>query len=365
MNTIGNIIKLTFFGESHGEYLGVVIDNLPAGIKIDYDNIDAWLQKRRPQGNLSTTRVEPDDWKIISGYLDGKTTGAAFTVLIKNQEMHSEDYLRNEFKPRPGHADYPAYVKYDGANDLRGGGIFSGRITALWMIVGAISEQILTKENIDVFSHIVSIKNVKSALFANDMLNNEFLEKMKTSGFPVISDRVSELMKQEIENAKKSGDSVGGIVETVIVGLPVGIGEPLFASCESVLSSNLFSIPGIKGVEFGSGFAITEKLGSEANDPYRIQDGKIITTTNHNGGIVGGISTGMPLVFRVAVKPTPSISKEQKTVDLSSGTNSEIEVSGRHDPSIVPRVIPVISAVASFTILDLLLLSRIGRSVAK
>ncbi|HRX91998.1 MAG TPA: chorismate synthase [Candidatus Izemoplasmatales bacterium] len=360
MNTIGNIIKLTFFGESHGETMGVIIDNLPAGIKIDPTGIDSWLEKRRPKSSLSTSRSELDEWKIVSGYLDDHTTSAALAVLIKNTKMQSEDYEPLRFVPRPGHADFPAYSKYAGYNDPRGGGIFSGRLTVLWMIVGAIAEQILAQKNIAVFSHISSIKDIKDVVFANDLLNDEFVNMLKSSSFPVIDSVISQQMKKLILNAKSMGDSVGGTVETIVVGLPAGVGEPLFASCESVLSFNLFSIPGIKAIEFGTGFEITEKYGSEANDPYFYSEGKVITKTNNNGGIIGGLTTGMPLVFRSAIKPTSSIAINQNSVNLQTKKDVEIMVTGRHDPCIVPRVVHVINAVTSYTILDLLNLSVSG-----
>ncbi len=361
MNTFGQLLKITFFGESHSELIGIVIDNLAPGITLDENLIKSQLQKRRPSGSLSTPRQEQDDYEIVSGYFNNQTTGAPLTIVIHNRVQLSEDYKHLEGKPRPSHSDYPAFIKYSGANDPRGGGIFSGRLTALWMIIGAISKQILNAKGIYVGSHILSIKSIKDTGFDKSNVNNEFIEILENSGFPVINHEIETKMTAEILKAKNDGDSVGGIIESAIINLPAGLGEPLFLSFESYLAQALFSIPGVKGIEFGTGFSMTEKYGSEVNDEYFFDEGKVKTRSNNNGGILGGITSGMPVILRLAIKPTPSISKKQHTVDLIENTNIELEIKGRHDPAIIQRAIHVVNSVLYFSALDLLLLSQANK----
>ena len=353
MNTIGTNIKATFFGASHGPAIGVVIDGLPSGLLLDENAIRQELEKRKSPGAESTTRQEPDLFEFLSGVKNNRSTGAALCVLIPNKTAHREDYPFESSIPRPSHADYPATVKYKGAADLSGGGIFSGRLTALWVLVGTICRQILNQKHIRVVSHIETLHHVKDARFDQTNVNNECLESLENSAFPVIFPENEPKMRAEILRAKNDHDSVGGVIETAIVGLPPGIGEPLFQSFESVLSHVLFSIPAIKGIEFGSGFSLATMMGSEANDPYQMQDETIVTSTNHNGGILGGLSTGMPVIFRVVVKPTPSIPQLQASVDLQTKTNTTILVGGRHDPCIVHRAVHVVRAATLFATLDL------------
>ncbi len=361
MNSIGQLLKITFFGESHSEMMGIVIDNLAPGIKLDEDLIKSQLKKRRPSDSLSTSRQEQDDYSIVSGYYNNKTTGAPLTIIVYNRDQQSNDYKYLEGKPRPSHADFTAHVKYSGANDPRGGGMFSGRLTVLWMIIGPIAKQILNAKGIYAGSHILSVKNVNDDSFDKLNVNNEFLDSLENSGFPVINSKIEPLMRSEILKAKNDGDSVGGVIESAIINLPVGIGEPLFLSFESYLAQALFSIPGVKGLEFGSGFSMTEKLGSEVNDAFFFENGKVKTRANNNGGILGGLTSGMPVILRLAIKPTPSISKKQGTVDLIKNENTELEITGRHDPAIIQRAIHVVNSVLYFSALDMLLLSQANK----
>lgn len=358
MNTFGQNIKITLFGESHGESLGISIDGLAPGIEINHEIIREELTKRRPKSKYSTSRSEPDEYKIISGVFEGKTTGAPVTFLISNTNTVSSDYEQLRNIPRPSHADFPAAIKYQGYNDPRGGGIFSGRLTVLIVIAGAIAKQILNERGIHVVSHIKSVHQIKDASFNPLKIEESLISKLENSDFPLIDESLEESMKAEILNASQSDNSVGGVVESAIANLPAGLGEPLFQSVESQLSSLLFSIPAIKGVEFGSGFSISEMTGQEANDQYAIHEGKIVTKTNHNGGILGGLTTGMPIIVRVAVKPTPSIGIPQSSVDVSTKSETVLEIKGRHDPAIVNRVVHVVNAALYFGILDLISSSK-------
>jgi len=355
MNTFGQTLKITLFGESHGETLGIVMDGIKPGLQIDYTNLDEQLTKRRPKSLYSTSRSEPDTYEVVSGVYQGYTTGAPITFLIRNQNTISKDYDSLKNTPRPSHADYPASVKFNGFNDPRGGGIFSGRLTALLMIAGAISKQILNQKGIFIGSHISSIQQVKDTSFDMAKIEQETIELLEKMDFPLLNPSVESKMKAVILQAKENENSVGGIIESGIIGLPAGIGEPIAHSLESALSSLLFGIPSIKGVEFGSGFDITTKTGKEANDEYIVENGEIKTKTNHNGGILGGITTGMPVVLRVAVKPTPSIGLPQSSVNLETNENVSLEIKGRHDPAIVNRVVHVVNAVLYFGILDYIL----------
>lgn len=355
MNTIGNNVKITFFGESHGEFLGVVIDQLPAGIKLDFDLIDFNLSKRRPQGSLSTKRIELDQYSVVSGVKDGYTTGAALTFLVPNQNIKTDDYSGLSNIPRPGHADYPASVKYKNFNEKSGGGIFSGRITVLWVIVGSICQQLLEQRQIYVSSHIESIKNIYDNSFDKNQIDVELCKILNQKSFPLINQDIKTKMEELIIKTANINDSVGGTIESTVVGLNPGIGEPLFLSLESYLSSLLFSIPSIKGIEFGEGFNLARLNGSETNDQYLYESEELKFLSNHNGGILGGMSTGRPIILRLAVKPTPSIAKTQSSVDLVNKCNVELNIKGRHDPQIVSRVIHVVNAVVNFAILDLIL----------
>jgi len=356
-NTIGNKFKITVFGESHSDSIGIVIEGIPAGIVIDFNKTKFEMDRRRPgKSDISTSRNEMDDVKILSGYFNDKTTGAPISIVIKNENKESKDYSKLIQNMRPSHADFPAKIKFNGFNDYRGGGAFSGRLTAPIVFAGAIAKQILEKKNIFIGSHISSIKNIKDDNFNELEIKTEDLEKLKNEKIPTINKEISMKMENEILEYKKRGDSVGGIVEAVIINLPIGLGEPFFDSFESKLAHMLFSIPGLKGVEFGKGFEISEMTGSVANDKYYYDEFKNIKTySNNNGGILGGLTTSMPVIFKVAFKPTPSISIKQRTINLETKENVELKIEGRHDPCIVPRALVVVEAVAAIVALDFLL----------
>ncbi len=351
-NTFGNNISVTLFGESHGEMIGAVIDGLTPGIAIDREYIEEKLEQRRPFGSISTPRRESDSYRIVSGVYNGLTTGTPLTVLIENADTKSSDYESIRYTPRPGHADYTAECKYLGFQDTRGGGHFSGRVTAALVAAGAIISSALAASGIRIGTHISSLGGISDRPFVCAESDIAILSKKK---FPVIDGAAAGKMMKKIEEAAALGDSIGGVLETAVIGLPAGIGEPWFDSVEGVLSHALFSVPGIKGVEFGAGFGFAEMMGSEANDPFRFDGGRVVTSTNNNGGINGGITNGMPVVFRCAVKPTPSIFKTQDTVNLSKMENTTVELSGRHDPAIIHRARAVVDAVSAIAIADLLL----------
>lgn len=346
----GNNIKLSIFGASHGEAIGATIFNLPAGIKVNEESISKALSLRRPQGLISTSRVEKDAFRIVSGVFEGYTSGDALTIIIENTNTISKDYSELKIKPRPSHADYVANVKYEGFNDYRGGGHFSGRLSAALVAVCAILRDILKDKGIIIGSHIKQIGNI---LDDDLSLNNEELENLNNKYFATISSKTEEEMMAYIEKARDNQDSVGGIIETAILNMPIGVGEPYFDSIESTLARLLFSIGGIKGVEFGAGFDFVDLMGSEANDEFYIDNGKVKTKSNNNGGINGGISNGMPIIIKTAVKPTPSISKEQSTIDMEKRENTSLVIKGRHDPCIVHRVRIVIDSLIAFGLLDL------------
>ncbi|WP_294344908.1 chorismate synthase [uncultured Clostridium sp.] len=353
---IGTKVKISVFGESHGEAIGVVIDGLPAGYDIDFDKVYEDMKRRAPgQDKFSTPRAEKDMPRVLSGIFNGKTTGAPLAAIIENSNTKSKDYSELKIKMRPSHSDYPAMIKYDGYNDYRGGGHFSGRLTAMFVFAGAVCKEILKQRDIYVGSHIKSIRNVKDDSFDKTNITKELLDNLRENRFPTLNKNVVDEMQKEILDAKNDLDSVGGVIEAAIINLPAGIGDPMFNSVESVLSHMLFSIPAVKGVEFGEGFNIATLRGSEANDSYYIEDGKIKTYTNNNGGILGGITNGMPVVFSLAIKPTPSISKPQKTVNVETMENDILEIHGRHDPCIVQRAVPVVECAAAVAILDILL----------
>ena len=352
----GNNIKLSIFGESHGVAIGITIDGLPSGLELDLDSINIEMARRRPgKSELSTPRNEKDVFEILSGYFNGKTTGTPLCAIIRNSDTRSKDYTEIKDKIRPGHADFTANIKYQGHEDYRGGGHFSGRITAPLVFAGAIAKQILEDKGIFIGSHIKSIGNIEDDSFNPLDIKVDDLKSLKEKSFPVLDEEKGKLMKEKILVAKEDEDSVGGVVECSIINMPSGIGSPFFNSIESVLSGLLFSVPAVKGVEFGSGFEISKMKGSEANDEYYIdEDNNIKTYSNNNGGILGGISNSMPIIFRTAFKPTASIGKTQRSVNIEKNENIELEIKGRHDPCIVPRAFVVVEAVAAIAVLDLI-----------
>ena len=350
-NSFGCSITVTLFGESHGAMIGAVVDGLAPGIKIRNEYIDKKLAQRRPSGGISTSRREPDKYEIVSGVYNGYTTGTPLTVLIPNTDVRSSDYCELAVKPRPSHADYTAEVKYNGFQDPRGGGHFSGRVTAALVAVGAILSSALADKGIKIGSHISTLGGIADAPF---LYYEEDIDSLSEKSFPVLSDACGYAMAEAIKDAAAEGDSIGGILETAIIGIPAGVGEPWFDSVESQLSHVIFSVPGIKGVEFGAGFGIASMRGSEANDPLRVSGGRVVTATNNSGGICGGITNGMPIIMRCAVKPTPSIFKEQDTVDLTKMENTAITVKGRHDPAIIHRARAVVDAVCAIAVADML-----------
>ena len=356
-STWGSNIKLSIFGGSHTGAIGVVLDNLPANERIDMDAVRVQMARRAPgKDKTATTRVEADEPQILSGLLDGVTTGAPLAAIIYNTNTRSKDYSDLKVHPRPGHADYTAAVRYDGANDIRGGGHFSGRLTACLVFAGAVCRQILERRGVVIGAHALQVGTAKDMPFDPVYVSAEELNGLNTRFFSVQEPAAEEAMRDQIEKARLDADSIGGIIECAAAGVPAGIGSPMFGGVENVLASILYGIPAVKGVEFGAGFGVAEMRGSENNDPfYYDENGAVRTETNHAGGILGGITTGMPVVFRVAVKPTPSIGREQKTVDLERKQNDTLTVIGRHDPCIVPRAIPVVEAAAAIALLDMML----------
>lgn len=350
----GNKLNVSVFGQSHSECIGAVIDGLPAGEEIDFERAMAFMKRRAPGQNIfSTLRKETDKPEIISGLVEEKTCGAPLAFRIENQNTKSSDYDGFKETPRPSHSDYAAYVKFSGNNDIAGGGQFSGRLTAPLCFAGAICMQLLEKKGVTVKSHIYSIKDVKDDAFTSENLYDE--EIQYNPYFPVINRFKGDRMKTVIDIALENSDSVGGVIECAVLGVPAGIGEPMFDGIENIIAKNIFAIPAVKGIEFGSGFEGTLSYGSENNDDFAVSDGKIITKTNNHGGILGGITSGMPIVFRAAIKPTPSIAAEQTSVNLKTLKEEKITIRGRHDPCIVPRAVPAVEAVAAITVLDLLL----------
>ena len=354
-NSIGQRLVLTSFGESHGKSIGAVLDGCPAGLEIDESEIQKMLDYRKPGTSLITTqRKEEDKVEIISGVFRGFTTGAPITMVIWNSDQQSKDYENLKTKLRPGHSDYPAMIKYNHYNDYRGGGRFSGRLTATHVMGGAIARKLLSVTlGIETNSFTTQIGKIK--------MQKEFDQKMKKSIYNnevrCPDESTAKKMRESILNARKKGDSLGGIIESITTNVPVGLGEPIFSSLESDLSKAIFSIPSVKGIEFGSGFAGSELLGSENNDLYTIKQGRIITKTNNSGGILGGISNGMPITIRIAFKPASSIAKKQTTVDIKTKKVSTLQVQGRHDPCVVPRAPPVVDSLVALTIADHALLS--------
>jgi len=347
-NSLGTLFKITSFGESHGRCVGIVIDGCPAGLSLSEEDVQKEVDRRKPGITGTTSRIEQDKVEILSGVFNGRTTGAPICMLVWNKDVDSGEYERMRFLPRPGHADYTAFMKYGGFNDFRGGGRFSGRVTAGLVMAGAVAKKLLAIIGIEVLAHTTEIGGLK----AKPVEIGEIRENVERSPLRCADLVASKEMSKAIEKAGKEGDSLGGIVEGVALNVPVGLGEPLFDTMEGELAKALFAIPAVKGVEFGAGFGVANKKGSENNDPFRIRDDKIVTLTNNAGGILGGISNGMPIVVRVALKPTPSIAKTQDTVDLKTMENATLAVKGRHDICIVPRAVVVVEAMMAATICD-------------
>lgn len=350
-NTFGNNVSVTLFGESHGAAIGAVIDGLPAGVEVDRDFITHQLELRKPYGKISTSRHETDKYEIISGVFNGKTTGTPVCIVIPNENTQSKDYSETYGKARPGHADYTAFCKYKGCEDYRGGGHFSGRVTAGLVAAGAIAIALLSQKGIKIGTHISKCAGVEDSGFTD---YDKDISTLSDKIFPVLDVEKGKEIIKHIEEAAKVGDSVGGILETAVIGLPVGVGEPWFDSIESMLSHGIFSIPAVKGLEFGAGFSCADMLGSQMNDSFSLVDNNIITKTNNNGGINGGITNGMPVIFKCAIKPTPSISKEQETIDFINNEKAVLSVNGRHDPCIVHRVRVVVDSITAIVLCDLL-----------
>ena len=352
-NTFGTSVAVTLFGESHGEYIGATIDGLAPGIEIHHEYISHMLTQRRPAGKISTPRKEKDEYKIVSGVVNGKTTGTPLTILIPNENVKSGDYAQMKTVARPSHADYTADCKYHGFQDSRGGGHFSGRITAALVAAGAICKCALEQKGIIIGTHVKKCAGIQDREFED--LSSD-IQILNNSTFAVLDEARGEKMQEAILAAASEGDSVGGVLETAIIGMPVGVGEPWFDTVESMLSHMLFSIPAVKGVEFGAGFAIADMRGSKANDPLRTEHGAVVSTSNNNGGINGGITNGMPILFRTAIKPTPTIFKPQDTIDFRTMTDTVLEPKGRHDPAIVHRARIVQDAAAAIVLCDALAL---------
>ena len=351
----GRQFQISIFGESHGAGIGVVIDGVPAGFTLDLEELYAFLKRRAPGRNrASTPRQESDLPELVSGVQDGRTTGAPLTALIRNSDQHSKDYSELASTARPGHADYTGYLRYAGCNDVRGGGHFSGRLTAPLCIAGGIAKQILARRGIFVGAHLQAAAGIQDERFPL-YPSRELLEGIGAKAFPVLNDGAGEKMQAAILEAKSSLDSVGGVIECAAVGLPAGLGDPMFEGVENRLAAALFGIPAVKGVEFGEGFHAADLRGSENNDAFVMESGAVRTQTNHAGGILGGITTGMPLILRAAVKPTPSIGREQRTVSLAAGETAALTIHGRHDPCIAHRAVPVVEAVTAMVLLDMLM----------
>jgi chorismate synthase len=363
LNTFGRRYALTVVGESHGELVAAVVDGVPPGVPFSEADVQPALDRRRPgQSLLTTQRQEADRVRIRSGVLGGRTTGAPILMEVLNEDKRSQDYAALKDTPRPGHADHTASVRFAGHNDPRGSGMFSGRMTAAWTMAGALAAKILSAHGIQVAAHAVRIGHVATdkALTVQEIRQGVEATPVRCAAYGVAQDMVD-----AVEAARKMGDSVGGVVECTVEGLPAGLGDPLMDPVEGLLAHALFTVPAVKGFEFGDGFRLSERRGSEVRDPYVMQEGVLRTTANHNGGVLGGITNGMPLRFRVAFKPTSSIPLRQETVDLRTGEPTTLQVKGRHDPCIVPRAVPVVEAVAACVLLDLLLERHGALAVAR
>ena len=356
MNTLGNKLRATVFGQSHAAAIGCVVEGLPTGFRPDMDRVAAFMARRAPgSDSWSTKRKEADTPEILSGVVDGVLCGAPVSAVIHNSDQHSKDYEGLRRTPRPSHADYTAWVKYGESYDIRGGGQFSGRLTAPLCFAGALALQVLEQRGITVAGHIAAIAGVQDEVPDFARVDRESLLALTGKPFPVFSDSAGADMVQAIEIARMEADSVGGVIRCFALGLPAGVGEPMFEGVENRLAAALFGIPAVRGVSFGDGFAAAAMRGSQHNDPFVTDGDTVRTRTNHAGGVLGGITTGMPLVVNVAIKPTASIAQEQDTVDLKTMTNTTLTIHGRHDPCIVPRALPVVEAVTALTLLDMLL----------
>ena len=354
-NSIGKEFTITTFGESHGKIVGVVVDGCPAGLPLSEADIQMELDRRIPaDSKIVSARIERDQAKILSGIFSGFTTGAPIAITVENKETDSSDYEAIKNLPRPGHADYPANIKYGGFQDYRGGGRFSGRVTVALIMAGAIAKKLLSRFDVDVLAYTRAVGKIQSdRLFtAEEIRENKY--KMATRCPDVTC---AQHMEQAIVDAKIEGESIGGVVECVALNVPAGVGAPLFDSLDADIAKALFNVPAVKGVEFGLGFAITALKGSESNDPYIVQSGKVATSTDNMGGIIGGLSNGMPIIVRIAIKPTPSIGKKQKTVNLSTMEDANLTVKGRHDPCVVPKAVPAIESAVAITLADHLIRS--------
>lgn len=348
-------ISVSLFGESHGKGIGVVLDGLPAGEPLDLDEIGTFMARRAAKKDgTSTLRLEKDIPDILSGFYEGKTTGTPLAAVIFNAEQHSADYGNISHIARPAHADYTGFIRYNGANDPRGGGHFSGRITAPLVFAGAVCAQILKRRGITTGAHIRSLRGIADEDFDPVNVTAEQLEAVKSRSFPVISDEAESKMRAEILSAREQLNSVGGVVECAAVGMPAGVGSPMMDGLENIISRLVFAVPAVKGIEFGNGFGCADVFGSENNDEFAIRDGKVVTLTNNHGGILGGISSGMPIIFRVAFKPTPSISRPQNSVDFKDMTEQELIIKGRHDPCVVPRAVPCVEAALNIALVSAL-----------
>lgn len=360
-NTFGNSLSVTLFGESHGAAIGCVIDGISPGIEVDKDFISSQMEKRKGANALSTGRREKDEVKILSGVFEGKTTGTPICIMIENADTKSKDYSETKDIARPSHADYTAECKYGGYQDYRGGGHFSGRITAPLVAAGAIALKALEGKGIKIATHISRCGDIEDREFGSYDDDFALLEAID---IPVLCEKKREEISALISECRRDGDSIGGVLSTAVTGMPAGVGEPWFDTVESMLSHALFSVPAVKGVEFGAGFSFGEMRGSQANDSFYCEGGTVKTKTNNNGGINGGITNGMPITFRCAVKPTPSIYKKQETVNFKEKTEEELLIEGRHDPAIIHRAVVVIDSVTALTLCDLLI-SRFGTDYFK
>lgn len=349
-------MRYSIFGESHGPAIGVVLEQVPPGLVLDREAISKEMARRAPgKSPLSTARKEADVPEILSGVFDGKTTGTPLCAIIHNSDHHSKDYAKTRFLARPSHGDYTGFVRYQGCNDYRGGGHFSGRLTAPLVFAGAVAKQLLAQRGITVGAHISQIGTVKDKSFADTQLTPTLFQTLSEKAFPTVDDQAGAAMQAEILQAREELDSIGGAIQCAVLGLPVGVGSPdLGCNVEGVLAQHLFAVPAVKGISFGAGFGFASMRGSQANDPFYMDGGQVKTRTNHSGGVNGGISNGMPVLFQVAIRPTPSIGQEQNTINFSTMEDAKLTIQGRHDPCIVHRAVPVIEAAAALAICELL-----------
>ncbi len=361
-NSLGKLFTITSFGESHGRCVGIIVDGCPAGLPLTEEDLQREVDKRKPGTSIAATkRAEEDKVEVFSGTLNGVTTGAPICLLIWNKDVDSTAYEKTRFLARPGHADYTAFIKYGGFNDFRGGGRFSGRITAAFVMAGAVAKKLLGTIGVEVLAHTVELGGIKAEPKEIDQIRANTAKNQ----FRCADPKAAAEMAEVAEKVKQEGDSVGGIIEGIALDMPVGLGEPVFDTLEGDLAKALFAIPAVKGVEFGSGFSAARKGGSENNDPFAIKNGEIVTVTNNAGGILGGISDGMPLVVRVAIKPTPSIAKSQQTVDFKNRESAALKVAGRHDVCIVPRAVVVVESMIAVTLCDFVMRAELMPRVLK